>query len=198
MEQVEFVGAPVQVRATAELKVPIEPTVMVDMPVEPLGTGSVDGEADIVKSGGTATTAPVRATVCGLEASPSVSVSVPVSETAVGVKIMLTVQVARAGIEVPHPLVTAKSVAAAGGVGAVIVALVNGMAELVLLVSVTVWEAVGVPMAGDVKDKVLTESDRVVPVRFSWATKASEVPAKEGWRTPEVDGRLVEKVTPAT
>jgi len=82
--QVERFGAPVQASATAALKVPTEVTVMVEVPLEPLGTveGAM-GEADKVKPGVTGVVLPVRVTICGLVTSVSTMVSVAVSAPAV-------------------------------------------------------------------------------------------------------------------
>ena len=79
MEQVDLTGAPVQVRVTAEVNPPTEPTVMVELPVAPRATLNEVGAALMVKSGGVAATMPVRVTVCGLVESPSTNTRLAVS-----------------------------------------------------------------------------------------------------------------------
>ena len=81
--QVERFGAPVQASATAALKVPTEVTVMVAVPLEPLATVNVVGEAAKVKPGVTGVVVPVRVTVWGLVVSVSTMVRVAVSMPAV-------------------------------------------------------------------------------------------------------------------
>jgi hypothetical protein len=80
--QVDLRGWPVQASATAELKVPREPTVIVDTPLLPFATVMEVGDAARVKSGVTAVTVPVSAMICGLLGSLSTSVSVAVSTVA--------------------------------------------------------------------------------------------------------------------
>jgi len=80
--QVDFRGWPVQASVTAELKVPREPTVIVDMRFAPFGKVMEVGEAERVKSGATTVTVPVSAMICGLLGSLSTSVSVAVSRVA--------------------------------------------------------------------------------------------------------------------
>lgn len=77
MAQVDFLGSPVQVSATAALKDPMDVTVMVEVPLAPFLTVKLVGAALRLKSGATAVTVPVRATVC--TPAPSVMVSVAVS-----------------------------------------------------------------------------------------------------------------------
>ena len=77
MAQVECRGWPVQVSATAALKVPREVTVMVEVPAAPRLTVTLEGAALTVKSD-RAVTEPVRTTVC-IRPTPSEMVRVAVS-----------------------------------------------------------------------------------------------------------------------
>src|ERR1035438_7772736 len=134
--QVDFVGSPEHVSATAELKPPVELTFTLNIPDDPcLIASTPDCEVVKPKPGCAAVTVPVKATVCGLEESPSTMDTVAVSGVVEAVNTTPRVQDIPAGMEVPQVvLVTTKSVAAAAGVGLVIVALVKGIAALVLFV----------------------------------------------------------------
>jgi len=79
-----FLGTTAQLSATAALKVPMEVTVTVALPVEPAVTGGIGlGAMARVKPGATAVTLPVSETVCGLVAAVSTIVSDAVSVAAV-------------------------------------------------------------------------------------------------------------------
>jgi hypothetical protein len=104
--QDEFAGAPVQVKATDELK-PFSPvTVAITPAVVPAATLTVVGTTVTEKSGFVVVPVPVSVAVCGLLASlsatPSVAVTGPV---AVGVNVTLIVQVAPTASVEPHALV---------------------------------------------------------------------------------------------
>lgn len=151
---------------------------------------------DTVKSAGAV---PVRRTDCGLDESPSMIVRVADSELVEAVKITLSVQDIPAGMEMPHEvLVTAKSVSAAAGTPAVMVALVKEMATAVLFVSVTICGAVAVPCAVAVKVSEVGEMTRVGS-RVNEAAKPSVVlPAlRAASNAPVVTGKFDEEVTPA-
>ena len=107
--QDEPAGAPLQVRATTEVK-PFKPvTVTVVVAVPPAAMLRVAGEAATEKSGVAVVPVPVSAAVCGLLASLSATVSVAVTTpVAVGVNVTLIVQLAPAANVVPHWLVCAK------------------------------------------------------------------------------------------
>jgi len=201
---VDLVGCPVQARVTAALKVPTDVTVIVEVPFEPFATVGIGlGEADRVKPGATAAMVPVRATVCGLEESPSVMVKVPASAVATeGVKITFTAQLPSAGITAGGPeqvFVAAKSLAgrAVAGVVVLATALVKVIAALVLLVSVTVPGVPATPTAVEVSGNVVTEIVSVGAVRLREATNASAVLTRLGWSAPVVAGRFDENVCPA-
>jgi|SRR5271163_1416343 len=128
------------------------------------------GEA--VKSAGAV---PVSGTDCGLEGSSSVIVKTADSEVVVAVKVTLMVHVPpEAGMVAPQVLaLMAKSVPA--GTALVMAALVNAIAVLVLLVSVTVCGAVVTCCAVAVN---VREAGEIINVgsRVSEAMKASDDP----------------------
>src|SRR5467141_3863925 len=116
--QMEFVGAPAQVSATAELKPFVGFTVIVTgVPTAPCATVTVVGAALSVKSCGGLVPFPVRLTVCVPLPALSVMVKVPVRAPAtVGVNVTLIMQFAPAarvvgviGQAVVPVLVSAKS-----------------------------------------------------------------------------------------
>ena len=88
-------GAPVQVRATGDVK-PLSPaTVTVMLAVPPGATLADAGDTATEKSELPLVPVPVRAAVCGLLASLSATLSVAVAAVAeVGVKVTLMVQLA--------------------------------------------------------------------------------------------------------
>lgn len=92
-------------------------------------------------------------------------------------------------------VVAEKSVASAGVV-VVATALVKEIAELLLLVRVTVCVGAAVPTAVELKESVVAESVSDDAVRFSEAINASESPSSAVWNEPVVDGRFDEKVCP--
>lgn len=112
-EQDEPAGAPVQVRATAEVK-PFKPvTVTVVVAVAPAAMLKLAGAAATVKSGLVVVPVPFSVAVCGLLASLSATLSVAVTApVAVGVNVTLIVQLAPTANVVPHALVSAKDAAA--------------------------------------------------------------------------------------
>ena len=80
--QVDFLGAPEHVSATAELKPPVEMTFTLNIPEEPfLIVRTPDCDVVKLKLGATAVTVPVRATVCTPAPSVMVSVAVSMAET---------------------------------------------------------------------------------------------------------------------
>ena len=107
-EHVEPAGAPVQVSATADVKLFRPVTVTVVFAVDPAATLSVVGDAAIVKSGVVPVPVPVSAAVCGLLASLSATLKVAVTApVAVGLKVTLIVQLAPAARVAPHAVVCA-------------------------------------------------------------------------------------------
>jgi hypothetical protein len=108
-EQDEPAGAPLQVRATVEVK-PFKPvTVTVVVAVPPAATLRVAGAAATVKSGVAVVPVPVSVAVCGLLASLSATLRVALTApVAVGVNVTLIVQLAPAANVVPHWFVCAK------------------------------------------------------------------------------------------
>ena len=96
---VTVAGAPVQVKATAELNPATGVTVAVTLPAEPWATVSVAGAVRVKSGVVTLTPVPVNATFCGLVESLSVNTRVAVSVAATdGPKVTLTVQLAPAAI----------------------------------------------------------------------------------------------------
>ena len=111
-EQDEPAGAPLQVRATEEVK-PFKPvTVTVVVAVPPAAMLSVAGDAATVKSGLVVVPVPVSVAVCGLLGSLSATLSVAVTApVAVGVNVTPIVQLAPAANVAPHWLVSANDAA---------------------------------------------------------------------------------------
>ena len=111
-EHDEPAGAPVQVRATAEVK-PFKPvTVTVVVAVAPAAILKLAGAAATVKSGLVVVPVPFSVAVCGLLASLSATLSIAVTApVAVGVNVTLIVQLAPTANVVPHALVSAKDAA---------------------------------------------------------------------------------------
>jgi len=142
---------------------------------------------------------PVRATVCGLDESPSTIDTVAVSDVVEAVNTTPSAQDMPAGMELPQEvLVTTKSVAAAAGLGLVMVALVKGIAVLVLFVNVIDCEAVATPCAVAVKVNVEVETANV-GTRLSDAMKASEAPFRAVCAAVDgKTGRSAENVWPVT
>jgi hypothetical protein len=105
-EQDEPAGAPVQVRATAEVK-PFKPaTVTVVVAVAPAAILKLAGAAVTVKSGVVVPPVPVSVAVCGLLASLSETLSVAVTApVAVGMNFTLMVQLAPAARDDVHAFV---------------------------------------------------------------------------------------------
>lgn len=169
----EVTVALVKVTAVARLFVSVTVCATVGVPTAVEVNDRLVGET--AKSAGAV---PVSATVCGLEGSPSMIVSVADSEVVVAVKVTLMVHVPpEAGMVAPQVLpLMAKSVPA--GTALVMAALVNAIAVLVLLVSVTVCGAVITPCAVAVNVK---ETGEIINVgsRVSEATKASDEPFSE-------------------
>jgi hypothetical protein len=92
-EQDEPAGAPVQVRATAVVKLFNPVTVTVEVAVAPAATLALAGDAAMLKSGLVVPPIPVSVAVCGLLASLSATLSVAVAApVVVGVKVTLIVQ----------------------------------------------------------------------------------------------------------
>ena len=105
-EHDEPAGAPLHVKATADVK-PFNPvTVTVVLAVPPAATLTDAGDAATEKSGVVVVPAPVSVAVCGLLASLSATLSVALTgPVAVGVKVTLIVQVLPAARVNPHALV---------------------------------------------------------------------------------------------
>ena len=112
-EQVESVGAPEQVRETAEEKLLRDVTVAVKLAVPPAATVPWAGLNAIEKSGcAAAEPVPERATVCGLPESLSATCNEADSADVVeGLKVTETVQFAPEANVAPHVVVLAKSAA---------------------------------------------------------------------------------------
>jgi hypothetical protein len=107
-------GAPVQVSATADVKLFKPVTVTVAVPVLPAAKLKVAGATAIEKSGPVDVPVPLSVAVCGLLASLSATLSVAVTApAAVGVKVTLMVQLLPAARVVPHALVCANDEAPA-------------------------------------------------------------------------------------
>jgi len=107
-EQVEPAGAPVHVKATAEVNPFNAVTVAVTFAVPPAATLTAAGDAVTEKSGLVVVPVPVSVAVCGLLASVSETLSVAVAApVAVGVNVTEMVQLAPAARDDVHALVCA-------------------------------------------------------------------------------------------
>ena len=109
----EPAGAPVQVKATADVKLFNPVTVIVEVPLLPAAKLKVAGETAMEKSGPELVPVPLRVAVCGLLASLSATLSVAVTApAAVGVNVTLIVQLLPTARVVPHAEVSANDDAA--------------------------------------------------------------------------------------
>jgi hypothetical protein len=102
-------GAPVQVSATAVVKLFNPVTVTVEVPVLPAAKLKLAGATATEKSGVVVVPVPLSVAVCGLLASLSATLNVAVTApVAVGVNVTLIVQVLPVARVVPHAEVCAK------------------------------------------------------------------------------------------
>jgi hypothetical protein len=166
-------GAPVQPRVTAWLKPPAGVTVTVKVPLAPCATVNVVGAPLRLKLA-EAVPVPLNITVWGLVEAASVRTRLAVSAAATdGLKTTLTVHDALAAMLVPHVVVEVKSVLAAAGEPPETVALVNAIAELELLVSVTIFAADAVLIVCDPKAKLMGLTVKALPLLVPVPDKAT-------------------------
>jgi hypothetical protein len=125
---------------------------------------SVDGKTKLDADNWTCVPVPVSAMDCGLPPPLSLrDTALPRVPAAVGVKVMLIVQLAPGDTELPQVLLSVKS----AGFVPVRETLVILSAVLPTLVSVTAWAALEVPTGVDGKTKLDADNFTCVPVPVS-------------------------------